>query len=202
MGMEQALAARGSAVRGILNGVDYEEWDPRHDKHLPIHFGRRQLAQKAELKRNFLLRQKHDAHAGRVPLFGIVSRLRSQKGFDLLTDTLPALLQNQDVRVAVVGSGDAKYEDFFVDSPNATADARGSSADTTNRWRTGSRAPATFSSCRRSTSPAASTRCIRCVTAPSPSCAARADWPIQWCTSIRPRARAPASCSTTSTPAP
>ena len=39
MGMEQALAARGSAVRGILNGVDYEEWDPRADKYLPIHFG-------------------------------------------------------------------------------------------------------------------------------------------------------------------
>ena len=38
MGMEQALAARGQAVRGILNGVDYEEWDPRHDRYLPIHF--------------------------------------------------------------------------------------------------------------------------------------------------------------------
>jgi starch synthase len=38
MGMEQALAARGSAVRGILNGVDYEEWDPRRDRYLPIQF--------------------------------------------------------------------------------------------------------------------------------------------------------------------
>ena len=42
---------------------------------------------------------------GRVPLFGIVSRLASQKGFDLLTDTLPKLLQNNDVRLAVVGTG-------------------------------------------------------------------------------------------------
>ena len=41
---------------------------------------------------------------GRVPLFGIVSRLTSQKGFDLLTDTLPKLLQNHDVRLAVVGT--------------------------------------------------------------------------------------------------
>ena len=50
---------------------------------------------------------------GRVPLFGIVSRLTPQKGFDLLLDTLPELLQNHDVRLAVLGSGDAKYQDFF-----------------------------------------------------------------------------------------
>src|SRR5690349_9528472 len=56
MGMEQALSARGNDVRGILNGVDYEEWDPRVDKYLPVHFEPRSLAGKAELKRNFLLR--------------------------------------------------------------------------------------------------------------------------------------------------
>jgi starch synthase len=115
MGMEQALASRGSAVHGILNGVDYEEWDPAHDKHLPIHFGPDSIALKAELKRNFLLRQGMVPTRGRVPLFGIVSRLASQKGFDLLTDTLPKLLQNNDVRLAVVGTGDAVYEKFFAD---------------------------------------------------------------------------------------
>jgi starch synthase len=114
MGMEQALAARGSAVHGILNGVDYEEWDPRRDKYLPIHFGPADLARKAELKRNFLLRQNLRPTQGRVPLFGIVSRLASQKGFDLLVDSLPRLLQNHDVRVAVVGTGDARYERFFA----------------------------------------------------------------------------------------
>ena len=64
MGMEQALAARGSAVRGILNGVDYEEWDPRADKYLPIHFGPGESPRKAELKRNFLLRQGMTPDAG------------------------------------------------------------------------------------------------------------------------------------------
>jgi starch synthase len=114
LGMEQALAARGNAVRGILNGVDYEEWDPRRDKYLPIHFSASDLAPKAELKRNFLLRQNLRPTQGRVPLFGIVSRLASQKGFDLLTDTLPKLLHDHDVRVAVVGTGDAQYERFFA----------------------------------------------------------------------------------------
>lgn len=114
MGMEQALASRGSAVRGILNGVDYDEWDPMRDKYLPIHFGPGDIAQKAELKRNFLLRQGMVPTRGRVPLFGIVSRLASQKGFDLLTDTLPKLLQTNDVRLAVVGTGDPVYEKFFA----------------------------------------------------------------------------------------
>jgi len=114
MGMEQALAARGSAVRGILNGVDYEEWDPRADKYLPIHFGPGESPRKAELKRNFLLRQGMTPTRGRVPLFGIVSRLATQKGFDLLTDTLPKLLQDNDMRLAVVGTGEARYEKFFA----------------------------------------------------------------------------------------
>ena len=114
MGMEQALAARGNAVHGILNGVDYEEWDPRRDKYLPIHFGADDIAPKAELKRNFLLRQGMNPTRGRAPLFGIVSRLASQKGFDLLTDTLPKLLRENDVRLAVVGTGDPQYEKFFA----------------------------------------------------------------------------------------
>ncbi|MDF3019266.1 MAG: hypothetical protein K0Q92_569 [Steroidobacteraceae bacterium] len=114
MGMETALAARGKAVRGILNGVDYEEWDPRRDKYLPIHFSAADLPRKAELKRNFLLRQNLKPTQGRVPLLGIVSRLASQKGFDLLTESLPRLLKNHDLRLAVVGTGDAQYEKFFA----------------------------------------------------------------------------------------
>jgi starch synthase len=114
LGLETALAARGSAVHGILNGVDYEEWDPRRDRYLPIHFSAAELPRKAELKRNFLLRQNLRPTQGRVPLFGIVSRLASQKGFDLLTDTLPRLLQEHDVRVAVVGTGEPHYEKFFA----------------------------------------------------------------------------------------
>jgi len=114
MGMEQALAARGSAVHGILNGVDYEEWDPRHDRYLPIHFAPQELAKKADLKRNFLLRQNLRPTQGPVPLFGVVSRLTPQKGFDLLIETLPPLLQNHDVRLAVLGNGDARYEKFFA----------------------------------------------------------------------------------------
>jgi glycogen synthase len=63
-------------------------------------------------------------------LFGIVSRLAAQKGFDLLTDTLPKLLQTHDVRLAVVGTGDARYEKFLQASPRNIRAARGFSAVT------------------------------------------------------------------------
>jgi starch synthase len=114
LGLETALGHRGSAVRGILNGVDYEEWDPRRDRYLPVHYSPQEIAKKAELKRNFLLRQNLKPGLGRIPLLGIVSRMTSQKGFDLLIDALPRVLQNHDVRVAVLGSGDASYERFFA----------------------------------------------------------------------------------------
>ena len=146
MGMEQALAARGSAVRGILNGVDYEEWDPRSDKLPadPLRPGRPRAQGRAQAQ--FPAAPGHEADAGRVPLFGIVSRLAPQKGFDLLTDTLPELLQNHDVRLAVRRHRRCAVREILrAASPNDTAAAHGSSAATTRRWRTGSKAPATSS---------------------------------------------------------
>jgi starch synthase len=115
MGLEATLNARGDAVLGILNGVDYAEWDPRWDKHLPRNFGMYELERKAELKREFLSRYSLEPAADRTPLFGIVSRMTSQKGFDLLRDTLPELLAERDARLAVLGSGEPQYERVFAE---------------------------------------------------------------------------------------
>ena len=73
------------------------------------------LARKAELKRNFLLRQNLQARARAACRCSASSAASpSQKGFDLLIDTLPKLLQTHDVRVAVVGTGEPRYEKFFA----------------------------------------------------------------------------------------
>ncbi|HPF25708.1 MAG TPA: glycogen synthase GlgA [Steroidobacteraceae bacterium] len=113
LGLETVLAARGADLTGILNGVDYAEWDPRWDQHLPLHYGAFQLERKAELKARFLAERGLEPAAGRVPLLGIVSRMTSQKGFDLLRDALPELLASVDVRLAVLGSGEPEYEQIF-----------------------------------------------------------------------------------------
>ena len=113
MGLQYSLRARAAALVGILNGVDYDDWDPRWDRHLPKHFGPYELAVKAELKKEFMQRLGMKA-SGSAALFGIVSRLTVQKGFDLLFDTLPTLLAQRDACLVVLGSGEERYENFFA----------------------------------------------------------------------------------------
>jgi len=112
MGMQQALRARGGALTGILNGVDYEEWDPRHDRFLPCPCDARRLEVKAQFKRTFLARLGLDYDPA-VPLAGIVSRLASQKGIDLMFDSLPEVLQWRALSLVALGAGDSQYERFL-----------------------------------------------------------------------------------------
>jgi starch synthase len=113
-GMDGILRFRAAHLTGILNGVDYEEWDPRRDRYLPERYGANQLGVKARLKLQLLERMKLTA-PGRTPLVGIISRLTAQKGFDLLFDALPPLLESSNFALAVLGSGDARYERFFTE---------------------------------------------------------------------------------------
>jgi starch synthase len=112
LGLEDSLRARGD-VLGILNGVDYDDWDPRHDRWLPKHFDPDRLEIKTELKHELLTRFRL-RFTSRSPLVGIVSRFTSQKGFDLLFDVLPPLLARRNFCVAALGSGEARYEQFFA----------------------------------------------------------------------------------------
>ncbi|MGH8211158.1 MAG: glycogen synthase, partial [Steroidobacteraceae bacterium] len=113
MGLQDTLRARGGALSGILNGVDYDEWDPRRDRHLPRHYGPDTLQVKAELKRDFIARMGL-AIAPAVPLGGIVSRLASQKGIELMFESLPQVLAWREFALVVLGSGDPQYEQFFT----------------------------------------------------------------------------------------
>jgi len=112
MGMETVLRKRTDAIVGILNGVDYDEWDPRRDRYVPQHYGANQLGVKGEIKDEFLQRIKLTG-GPRTALIGIVSRLAAQKGFDLLFDALPLLLQKREFNLVVLGTGELRYENFF-----------------------------------------------------------------------------------------
>jgi len=114
MGLDDTLRQRASALIGILNGVDYDEWDPRVDAHLPRHFGANQLGVKAELKEELRARLGLDATEQR-PLIGVVARLVAQKGIDLMMAALPQLLARRDFDCVVLGNGERSYEEFFAD---------------------------------------------------------------------------------------
>jgi starch synthase len=112
MGLEGALRARTDRVAGILNGVDYQEWDPNHDPHLSAHFGPQDLRGKTSNKEMLIATAKLDVPISQ-PLIGMVTRLAEQKGIDLLYDALPDLLQARDFGLVVLANGESRYVDFF-----------------------------------------------------------------------------------------
>jgi len=110
-GLEGILEARAASLVGILNGADYEIWNPQLDRFIARNYGPEDLsgkkACKTDLQRTFGLREDPE-----IPLVGAVSRLVSQKGFDLVERVLDDLLQ-RGVQLVILGSGDRRYEDFF-----------------------------------------------------------------------------------------
>lgn len=112
MGLQAVLRARKDGILGILNGVDYREWDPRHDPHLAAHFAPNDLRGKLTNKQRLIAANDLEIDVSR-PLVGMVTRLTEQKGIELLFDALPAALQQRDLGVVVLGSGDTRYETFF-----------------------------------------------------------------------------------------
>ncbi len=112
MGLQDSLRARSAALSGILNGVDYHEWDPRHDPVLPEHYDPEHLAVKAHLKAQLTARYGLDP-APTVPLAGIVSRLAAQKGIELLFEGLPRVLERRALNFIALGNGEPRYEAFF-----------------------------------------------------------------------------------------
>ncbi len=112
MGMQAILRSRKDPVVGILNGVDYKDWDPRHDPYLTSHFSPQDLRGKRKNKELLIAATRLEPAVAR-PLIGMVTRLAEQKGIDLLFDALPALLQECDFGLLVLGSGDPRYVAFF-----------------------------------------------------------------------------------------
>ena len=111
LGMDGLLRARNAVLYGILNGVDYDVWNPQSDVHLPTHYSSESLAGKvackAALQRELGLPLRAD-----VPLCGSISRLTDQKGFDLVVGALESLLgrEEAELQYVVLGSGEPAIE--------------------------------------------------------------------------------------------
>jgi starch synthase len=110
-GLEGVLAKRSGDLAGILNGVDYSEWNPETDPHLAAHYSADQLQGKKSCKRD-LLEQCGWSDGFKQPLLGIISRLADQKGFDLLKIAAEEIVQT-GARLVVLGKGEEKYQQFF-----------------------------------------------------------------------------------------
>ncbi|HYA90461.1 MAG TPA: glycogen synthase GlgA [Thermodesulfobacteriota bacterium] len=112
-GLEGILRKRRSRLYGILNGVDYKEWDPADDPHLIARYDLNDLHGKKECKKDLLKEFHLPSTLGNAPLLGMISRLADQKGFDLLMEILEELF-TLDIGFILLGTGDQKYHDLFT----------------------------------------------------------------------------------------
>ena len=103
---------RHGPVSGIVNGVNYEEWNPEHDPLIASTYSARDLSGKRACKQALLAEYGLPQDNPDRPLLAIISRFAAQKGFDILADAASRLLQ-EDVNLVVLGSGEFHYESMF-----------------------------------------------------------------------------------------
>ena len=112
MGLENSLRQRHGSLAGILNGVDYDEWNPETDPHIQHNYSARRLAGKEKNKRA-LMEEMGLEYVFDRPLFGMITRLTYQKGIELVQQVVPDLMRARDFSLAVLGSGEYGHEQFF-----------------------------------------------------------------------------------------
>lgn len=110
-GLDELLRQKASRLRGILNGVDYNIWDPSIDPYLIRNYTTRSLAAKATNKRAVQTELGLEIAAD-TPLFAFMSRLVHQKMPDIILEILPALIED-GAQFALVAEGDSGYEERF-----------------------------------------------------------------------------------------
>jgi starch synthase len=114
-GFDGLLRQRAGDLVGILNGIDYDEWDPARDPNLPEPFTASKLTGKAAAKRKVLAEYRLPVGqaARREPLVAMISRMVDQKGFDLLADIADEL-PRLPARFVILGTGERRYEDMWL----------------------------------------------------------------------------------------
>ncbi|HEY2493557.1 MAG TPA: glycogen synthase GlgA [Paenibacillus sp.] len=110
-GLDGLLSSLGDKLSGIVNGIDTKSYNPNRDPHIYVKY-RSNLSKKkenkVELQRELNLPIKPD-----IPMIAMVTRLVEMKGLDLVIRVLDELLQNENLQVVILGTGDHAYEDWF-----------------------------------------------------------------------------------------
>lgn len=111
-GLDRILRTATEKLSGILNGIDYDYYDPSNDGAIYANYGIGELDKKYEnkaaLQRELSLPQRND-----VPIISIITRLVSHKGLDIISQMIYKLVGQKDIQLVVLGKGEAEYEGFF-----------------------------------------------------------------------------------------
>lgn len=110
--LDGLLRSRSNSLVGIVNGIDYDVYNPQTDKNIFVNYGPESVSlkrnNKVKLQEQLGLPVRRD-----VPLIGLVSRLVAAKGLDLIVRIMDELLQGEDCQFVLLGTGDTQYEDWF-----------------------------------------------------------------------------------------
>ncbi len=108
-GLESVLQQRSGDLFGILNGVDYDEWNPAIDSHIAAHYTADKLEGKKECRRDLLHAFGLQNVGDQTAVIGVVSRFATQKGFDFIVEIMDRLVQ-EDMVLVILGNGEEYYE--------------------------------------------------------------------------------------------
>lgn len=112
MGLEERLQARQESLVGILNGVNYQEWNPENDPWISHQYSASRMSGK-EQNKQALMEELGLGYEFDRPLLGMVTHLVYQSGIELVQEVLPGLLQDRMFSMVVSGEGEAHHERFF-----------------------------------------------------------------------------------------
>ena len=115
-GLAPYLNNKGENYWGILNGCDYERWDPAVDSLIPAKYTAQNLKGKAACKRALQERFGLQVDDG-IPVVGAISRLVSQKGLDLLADAIESIINDMRVQFVILGAGEKSLEAYYGQLP-------------------------------------------------------------------------------------
>lgn len=114
-GMQKILRQKGSYLQGILNGIDYKEFSPEKDKYIAFPYDINNYQEGKQKNKIALFKKLGVDFNPELPTLGIVSRLVSQKGIDLIKRVFHEMLEIDEFNFIVLGSGNRDYEHYFED---------------------------------------------------------------------------------------
>ncbi|NLI14998.1 MAG: hypothetical protein GX409_01795 [candidate division Zixibacteria bacterium] len=113
-GLEGLLASRANDLFGVVNGIDYEIWNPETDPLIAANYSAAKPQGKTKNKNALRKLTKLPMVRRDVPIIGMISRMASQKGFDLIAEIADQIF-GLDIQMVVLGTGDKVYEDLFLE---------------------------------------------------------------------------------------
>ncbi len=112
--LDSCLNRNAHKLSGILNGIDYDYYNPKTDRAIEAKFSVRSMAGKTACKRA-LQRETGLPERDDVPMLAVISRLAGHKGLDLIAGCIYDIVERRDVQLVVLGKGEEKFEQFFTD---------------------------------------------------------------------------------------